>query len=62
MVHLDFLFETQSLKDKDCYQKFRTEYEMLSKKINKFIQWVEENWNEFPAKETGNPYPATGNQ
>jgi len=55
MVHLDFLFETQSLKDKDCYQKFRTEYEMLSKKINKFIQWVEENWNEFPAKETGNP-------
>jgi len=54
MVHLDFLFETQSLKDKDCYQKFRTEYEMLSKKINKFIQWVEENWNEFPAKETGN--------
>src|SRR4029079_18479624 len=55
MVHLDFLFETQSLKDKDCYQKFHDEYDMLSKKINKFIQWVEENWNEFPAKETGYP-------
>jgi len=54
MVHLDFLFETQSLKDKDCYQKFHDEYDLLSKKINKFIQWVDENWNEFPDKETGN--------
>ena len=54
IVHLDFLFETQSLKDKDCYQKFHDEYDFLSKKINKFIQWVEENWNEFPAKNTGN--------
>jgi four helix bundle protein len=26
MVHLDFLFETQSLKDKDCYQKFHDEH------------------------------------
>jgi four helix bundle protein len=54
MVHLDFLFETQSLKDKYCYQKFHDEYDLLSKKINKFIQWVDENWNEFPDKETGN--------
>ena len=55
IVHLDFLFETQSLKEKDCYLKLGGEYETLSKKINKFIQWVEEHWNEFPAKETGNP-------
>jgi hypothetical protein len=52
MVHLDFLFEAQSLKDKDCYQKFHDEYDMLSKKINKFIQWVEENGNKFPNKKT----------
>jgi len=54
IVHLDFLFETQSLKDKDCYQKFHKEYDVLSKKINKFIQWVEETWNQFPYKLTGN--------
>ncbi len=61
ILHLDFLFETQSLKDKDSYQIFHNEYDMLSKKINKFIQWVEDNWNEFPDKETGNQQPATGN-
>lgn len=54
IVHLDFLYEAQSLKDKDCYQKIHIEYDMLSKKINRFIQWVEDNWNEFPDKETGN--------
>jgi len=54
IVHLDFLFETQSLKDIDCYEKFHSDYDMLSKKINKYIQWVEDNWNEFPDKETRN--------
>jgi four helix bundle protein len=54
VVHLDFLSETQSLKDVDSYQKFHSEYDVLSKKINKFTQWVDENWNEFPDKETGN--------
>jgi four helix bundle protein len=54
ILHLDFLFETQSLKDKDGYQIFHNEYDMLSKKINKFIQWVEDNWNEFPDKVPGN--------
>src|SRR5262245_1639094 len=54
IVRLDFLFETQSLKDKDCYEKFHDEYDVLSKKINRFIQWVEENWNEFSSRETGN--------
>ena len=54
IVHLDFLFETESLKDKVCYQKLHSDYDILSKKINKYIQWVEDNWNEFPVKETGN--------
>lgn len=54
IVHLDFLFETESLKDKASYDKIRNEYDFLSKKINKFIQWVEDNWNDFPNKETGN--------
>ena len=54
IVHLDFLFETESLKDEVCHQKLHTDYDILSKKINKYIQWVEDNWNEFPVKETGN--------
>lgn len=48
IVHLDFLFETQSLKNNECYKKFHADYERLSKKINTFTQWVEDNWNEFP--------------
>lgn len=52
--HLNFLFETLSLRNDDLYKKLHSEYDILSKKINKFIQWVEDNWNEFPDKETGN--------
>ena len=55
IVHLDFLFETKSLKDKNKYDDLRDRYDLLSKRINKFIQWVEDNWNEFPLPETGNP-------
>jgi four helix bundle protein len=54
ILHIDFLFETKSLSDKEWYKKFREEYDVLSKKLNKFIQWVEDNWNDFPDKETGN--------
>jgi len=48
IVHLDFLFETGSLADKDKYQVLSNDYDSLSKRINKFTQWVEENWNEPP--------------
>ena len=54
ITHLDFLFETMSLGDKEWYSRHRQEYEILSKKINKFIQWVEDNWNCFSDKNTGN--------
>lgn len=54
ITHLDFLFETNSLTDKKWYEKHKEEYDILSRKINKFIQWVEENWNDFPDKSTGN--------
>lgn len=55
ILHLDFLFETESWKDKIKYDDLRNRYDLLSKRINKFIQWVEDNWNEFPGPETGNP-------
>ena len=55
IVHLDFLFETESLRHKNKYDDLRGRYDLLSKRINKFTQWVEDNWNEFPSPETGNP-------
>lgn len=47
IVHLDFLFETKSLSNAELYTKLRNEYDLLSKKINKYTQWVESNLNEF---------------
>lgn len=47
MVHLDFLFETQSWKDQGKYLKLLEDYQGLSKRINKFIQGVEKSLNEF---------------
>jgi four helix bundle protein len=58
LVHLDFLFETESFTNEELYKELSTEYDTLSKRINKFIQWVEENFNN---KQTGNQNPATGN-
>jgi four helix bundle protein len=55
MVHLDFLFETGSLKDENVFNTLRQEYDSLSKRINKFIQWVEDNLNDFNKTETGTP-------
>jgi four helix bundle protein len=43
MVHLDFVFETKSLQDSALYNELKNEYHSLSKRINKFIQWVESN-------------------
>ena len=37
IVHLDFLFETESLKDLQRFTILKQEYDILSKKINKFI-------------------------
>jgi four helix bundle protein len=47
MVHLDFLFETESLKNETYYKSLKSDYEILSKKINNYIKWVEDNWNGF---------------
>ena len=45
LVHLDFLFETGSFSDQSMYAKLRSEYDVLSKRINTFTQWVEDNLN-----------------
>lgn len=46
IVHLEFLFETGSLNDQNKFDDLSNQYSVLSKKINKFTQWVEDNWNE----------------
>jgi four helix bundle protein len=47
IVHIDFLFETKSLVDEPLYKILKAGYEALSKRINNYIRWVEDNWNEF---------------
>ncbi|TKK72051.1 four helix bundle protein [Ilyomonas limi] len=54
IVHLDFLLETGSWKDEQQYNKLKKEYDALSKRINKFIQWVETNLNDFTKPASGN--------
>jgi four helix bundle protein len=39
--HLEYLFETKSLKDKKTFRKLMEDLEKLSKKISRFIQAVE---------------------
>ncbi|HEY0740142.1 MAG TPA: four helix bundle protein [Chryseosolibacter sp.] len=43
IVHLDFLFETNSWQDENAYLSLRNEYDILSKRINTYTQWVEDN-------------------
>jgi four helix bundle protein len=45
IVHLEFLIETGSAKDVNNVRKLISDYDILSKRINKFIQWVEENFD-----------------
>lgn len=50
--HLDYLYETKSFTDKKVYDKLKERYTSLSKQINKFIEWVNKNWNNFPCDDT----------
>lgn len=52
MEHLDYLFETKSFSDKVLYDSLKQKYSSLSKQINKFINWVENNWNNFSSEDS----------
>lgn len=39
--HLELLFETKSLKTKNTFDRFMSEYDKLGRMLNKFIQRVE---------------------
>jgi four helix bundle protein len=43
IFHLEMLYKTKSLIDKEQYSHFKTEYEKLSKMINKFYLAVEKD-------------------
>ena len=42
IVHLEFLYETGSATDVEENIALRSEYEVLSKRINSYIRWVED--------------------
>ncbi|MBN1927734.1 MAG: four helix bundle protein [Prolixibacteraceae bacterium] len=44
MDHLENLWETGSLKDQNLYEKIQLKINILGKKINKFIQGVQEHY------------------
>lgn len=44
ILHLDFLYETKSLQDEKLYIELHEKYIALSKRLNKFIQWLEKSW------------------
>jgi four helix bundle protein len=44
LVHWDFLFETGSFQNKEAFESLRDQYIELSKKIYRFIKWVERNF------------------
>lgn len=56
MTHLDYLFDTQSLVNEALHNQLKNDYDILSKRINRFVQWTENNWNEFAEQ------PAIGNR
>lgn len=44
ILHLEFLFETKSLKDEAIFKKLLEDYQQLSKQLNAFMQWIDKNW------------------
>ena len=44
IVHLDFLYETKSLTDEKKYHELKHNFTLLSKKINRFTQFVERDF------------------
>jgi four helix bundle protein len=64
IVHLDFIVETKSLPASEQISELRSDYDSLSKQINKFIQWVDKNYSakdNNSVKDNNDSKPATGN-
>ena len=49
MVHLDAIYDTHSLTNSELYLNLKNAYVSLSKKINKYTQWVEKEYKWVPS-------------
>src|SRR5258705_729790 len=45
--HLETLFETESIKDKNLYNALHEKIQLLGKKMNNFLQAIEKSHNEY---------------
>ena len=45
IIHLDVLHDTQSLTNSELYLELKNAYVALTKRINKYTQWVEKEYN-----------------
>ena len=48
IVHLDAIYDTNSSTNPELYLELKTAYVSLTKKINKYTQWVEEKYKWVP--------------
>ena len=44
IVHLDAIYDTQSLNNSELYQELKNSYTTLTKEINKYTQWVDNEY------------------
>jgi len=44
IVHLDAIYDTHSLTNAELYLELKNAYVVLTKKINKYTQWVEKKY------------------
>ena len=49
IVHLDAIYDTRSLTNSELYLEVKNDYVALTKKINKYTQWVEKEYKWDPA-------------
>ena len=45
IVHLDALYDTHSLTNSELYAELKNAYVILTKRINKYTQWVEREYD-----------------
>ena len=60
ILHLNFIKEIHEDYG-DEIDRLLISYDELGAKINRFVQYVETNWNEFPQPATRNPHLVTRN-
>ena len=44
LLHLELLRDTKSIVSPESVEPIMAEYDSLGRRINKFIQWTEDNW------------------